>query len=174
MFKSSALVLLIILVSCQPAPRPVQSSFQFEHQLTLPGDPAEIYDAISGDISGWWDHSFSDNPYKLYIEAKPGGGFYEIFDKSGDGALHATVILAQRGKILRFEGPLGLSGRAINLVCTYNFQDAEGDSTILKLEVSMSGEADESVCETVKQVWHHFLFDRFQPYIENGKTPLQK
>lgn len=32
------------------------------------------YDAIRGDISGWWDHSISEKPYRLYIEAKPGGG----------------------------------------------------------------------------------------------------
>ena len=72
--------------------------FSFEQQLTLPGTPNEIYDAITGDISGWWDHSFSEKPYKLYIEPKPGGGFYEIFNESGDGVKHATVTVADRGR----------------------------------------------------------------------------
>ena len=55
--------------------------FSFSHELVLPGTPEVIYDAATGDISGWWDHSFSGNPHKLYIKAKPGGGFYEIFDE---------------------------------------------------------------------------------------------
>src|SRR5262245_55635462 len=83
--------------------------FVVEHELVLPGTPEAIYDALTGDVSGWWDHSFSGAPKRLYIEAKPGGGFYEIFDKSGDGAKHAEVITAERGKLLRFVGPLGLS-----------------------------------------------------------------
>jgi len=95
-------------------------AFSVHHQLTLPGMPKMIYDAITGDISGWWDHSFSKNPLKFYIEPKAGGGFYEIYDESGDGVKHATVIVADRGKMLRFEGPLGLSGNAIQMVNTYS------------------------------------------------------
>src|SRR5579863_7165429 len=76
-------------------------AFQVQQELMLPASPEAVYDAVTGDISGWWDHSFSAHPKKLYIEAKPGGGFYEIFNDSGDGALHATVIYAERGKRLR-------------------------------------------------------------------------
>ena len=32
-------------------------AFAVEHELTLPGTPEMIYDAISGDISAWWDHT---------------------------------------------------------------------------------------------------------------------
>jgi len=143
--------------------------FSFEKEVTLPGNPDVIYDAITGDISGWWDHSFSKNPYKLFIEAKPGGGFYEIFDEEGNGALHATIIYADRGKILRFDGPLGLSGTAIQLVCTYHFEAVKKDSTKLKLEVHASGETAEGLPAIVEKVWEHFIFDRFKPYIEEGK-----
>ena len=148
--------------------------FSFEHKLLLPGTPEIIYDAITGDISGWWDHSFSESPYKFYVEAKPGGGFYEIFDESGDGVLHATVTAAQRGKLLRFVGPLGLAGTAINLVCTYNFKAAGADSTELSLSVHGSGEMKEGTPELVDKVWQHFLFERFKPYIESGKHLAKK
>ena len=53
-------------------------SFAIEHTLVLPGTPETLYDALTGDISGWWDHTFSERPAKFYIEAKPGGGFWEI------------------------------------------------------------------------------------------------
>ena len=142
-------------------------AFSVEHELILPGSPDIIYDAISGDISCWWDHSFKENPLKLYIEAKPGGGFYEIFNEKGDGALHATVIYAERGKMLRFTGPLGLSGNAINMVHTYTFEAVGSDSTRLNLSVHASGEFEDSIPATIDRVWFHFLFERFKPYIEN-------
>ena len=77
--------------------------FAIELTANVPGSPEVVYDAMTGDVSGWWDHHFSENPKALYIEAKPGGGFYEIFDESGDGAKHAEVIFAQRGKLLRLQ-----------------------------------------------------------------------
>lgn len=144
-------------------------AFEVSHQLILPGSPETIFDAITGDISGWWDHSFSESPKKLFIEPKPGGGFYEIFDDSGNGVRHATVIFAARGKYLRFEGPLGLSGHAIQVVTTYKFEAIAGDSTLLKLSVNAAGEFQDGWPETIDRVWHHFLFERFKPYIKAGK-----
>ena len=132
------------------------------------------YDAITGEISGWWDHSFSEKPYRLYIEPKPGGGFFEIFDESGDGVLHATVIYAQRGKLLRFQGPLGLSGTALQLVCTYEFKAVGEDSTKLKLSVHGSGEVDKGIPEIIEKVWDHFLLEQFKSYIESGSHLKKK
>jgi hypothetical protein len=147
----------------------IYGAFSINHDVYLPGKPEVIYDAITGDISDWWDHSFSEKPSKFYIDAKPGGGFYEIFDESGDGILHATVIAAQRGKLLRFDGPLGLSGKAIKLVTTYDFKAADSDSTLLKVTVNGSGEYDPSWPPLIDNVWQHFIFEQFKPYIESEK-----
>lgn len=166
---SLILILGISLVS--PAQENIKPcrSFSFEQQLTLPGTATQIYDAMTGDISPWWDHSFSDKPYKLYIEPVPGGGFYEIFNAGGDGVRHATVTYSDRGKMLRFEGPLGLAGSAIQMVTTYEFIIAGPDSTTLKLSVHAAGEFPDAAPETVQSVWHHFLIERFKPYIESGE-----
>ncbi|HUU46266.1 MAG TPA: SRPBCC domain-containing protein [Acidobacteriota bacterium] len=145
-------------------------AFIVVHELLLPGSPESIYDAVTGDISGWWDHSFSDSPKAIYIEPKPGGGFYEIFDDEGNGALHATVIYADRGKLLRFEGPLGLSGSAVSLVCSFELEPwVQGDSTRVKLTVSAAGQIGAGWAEIVDQVWYHFLFEQLKPYVESGK-----
>ena len=144
-------------------------SFAIEHTLVLPGSPEAIYDALSGDISGWWDHKFSEKPAKFYIEAKPGGGFWEIFDASGDGVKHAEVIFAQRGKLLRFDGPLGLTGHALHMVATYELEPAGADSTRLEFSAHASGEFEDGWPATVDGVWRHFLFERFKPYVEAGK-----
>ncbi len=144
-------------------------AFAVEHVLVLPGAPETIYDAITGDISAWWDHSFSDSPVKFYIEPKPGGGFWEIFDDTGDGVLHATVTFAQRGKLLRFEGPLGLAGNAVHMVHTYEFAHAGTDSTRLQVTVRAAGEMTPGWPEAVDEVWFHFLVERFKPYVESGR-----
>ena len=145
-------------------------AFEITHTLVLSGAPEEIYDAITGDISGWWDHSVSEQPARFFIEAKPGGGFWEYFDAQGEsGVRHATVTCAERGKLLRFEGPLGLAGNAILMVHTYAFEASEEGKTRLTLTVRASGQMEEGWAETVDRVWHHFLFERFQPWVEAGK-----
>ena len=145
------------------------AAFSFEKDVQLPGTPEIIFDAVTGDISGWWDHSFSDNPKKFFIEAKPGGGFWEIFDDEGNGVLHARVIYCDRGKLLRFDGPLGLSGKAIKVVTTYEFEPVGTDSTLFKVSVHASGEVDEGIPTIVESVWEHFIFEQLKPYIEEGK-----
>jgi uncharacterized protein YndB with AHSA1/START domain len=152
-------------VSAQVKPASV---FSFSFEVTLPATPVEIYDALTGDISGWWDHHFVEKPYRLFIEAKPGGGFTEIFDASGDGARHATVILAERGKRLRFDGPLGLSGQAIQTVTSYDLASSGRGSTTLTVSVHGSGEIDDKIPGVVEKVWKHFILERFKPYIESG------
>jgi len=154
--------------SCQPEPSGQFNVFAFDQKVTLPGAPEVIFDAITGDISPWWDHSFSEKPYQFYIEPKPGGGFYEIFNPEGEGVLHATVTAAERGKLLRFDGPLGLAGRAVQVVTTYQFE-AAGDSTRLTVSVHSAGEIDAKLNEIVKKVWYHFMIEQFKPYIESGK-----
>jgi hypothetical protein len=143
--------------------------FAFDKQVKLPGTPEQIFDAATGDISDWWDHSFSKNPKKFFIEAKPGGGFWEIFDDEGNGVLHATVIYSQRGKMIRFDGSLGLTGRAVQIVTTYEFSEVGKDSTLMKLSVHGSGEMEEGMPAIVEKVWEHFIFERFEPYIKAGK-----
>ena len=160
-------LLLFLMWECG-SQKPAEGSrtFSFEMTFSYPGDPVFVYDHLTGDISDWWDHSFSEKPYKLYIEARPGGGFYEIFDESGDGALHAKVIYAERGRMLRMEGPLGLSGQAITLVCTYSLKADDENNTLLTLKVNGAGDFSEDSPGIVTQVWEHFLWERFRPHIE--------
>jgi len=140
--------------------------YSVELEVILPVSPNVAYDAATGDIGAWWDHSFSQHPKRLYIEAKPGGGFYEIFDDSGNGVQHAVVIYADRGKLLRFTGPLGFSGNALDAVITYEFKP-EGSGTRLHIIVNMMGQMSMEDAQAADQVWHHFA-DRLKAYIESG------
>ena len=83
------------------------------------------------------------------------------------------VIYADRGKMLRFVGPLGLSGKAINLVTTYEFQPVGADSTLFKVSVHGAGEIEEGVPVIVESAWNHFIFECFKPYVESGEYLLK-
>lgn len=144
-----------------------------EYEVLLSSSPQETFDAMTGDISGWWDHSFAESPKRLYIEPRPGGGFYEIFDESGDGVLHATVIAAHRGKLLRFEGPLGFAGNPMTTINTFVYE-ADGEGTRLKATVHAMGVMQEGWDKALDQVWHHFLVEQLKPFIESGRHKDKK
>ncbi len=143
-------------------------AWAFDFSLTLPGTPEEIFDALTGDISGWWDHSFSGKPAKLYVEPVVGGGFYEYFDEFGNGVRHAVVTYVDRPKLFRMEGPLGLAGNAFQGVYTYAFASAGADSTTLTLKVQAAGHVEPGWDAIVEKAWRHFLIERFKPYVESG------
>lgn len=144
-------------------------AWQAKQEVVLPGTPEAIYDIVTGDVSPWWDHKFNPTSKRLYIEPKPGGGFYEIFNDAGDGVKHATVIYAERGKRIRFDGPFGFSGNALQMVSTYDFAPVGRDSTRLTVTVRAAGEIDKGWPEGVDGVWRHFLVERLKPYVE-GKA----
>jgi len=150
------------------------NAFAFDVPVVLPGTPEEIFDAATGDIAGWWDHTFSGNPKALVLEPKVGGHFVELFDDKGNGAQHAEVIFCQRPAKIRFQGPLGLSGTAVDMVFTYSFEAVGADSTRMTLSASGMGAVDASTGPLVKGVWRHFLIERFKPYILAGKHKAKK
>ena len=167
LFKTMLAIFFLISACSSSGKKEIAHTFEFEMNFTYPGDPVFIFDHLTGDISDWWDHSFSPNPYKIFIEPRPGGGFYEIFDEMGNGALHATVIYAKRGEMLRMEGPLGLSGEALTLVSTYTLKPSGTDETLLTLIVKGTGGFPPETPDLVRGVWEHFLWERFKPYIED-------
>jgi uncharacterized protein YndB with AHSA1/START domain len=149
------------------------SGFTIEQEIVLPGNPVEVYDAVTGDITGWWDHHFTATPKRLYIEARPGGGFYEIFNDAGDGVLHATVIYAERGKRLRYTGPLAFSGEVADFAVTYDLA-ADPGGTRFHLTVNVAGQLPDGVEKVADGVWHHFLFERLKPYLESPEYQKHK
>lgn len=154
--------------------------FDLAQKLVVRGTPTQVYDMITGDLTPWWDHTFSAHPKALYIEPWPGGGFYEIFDDEGNGVRHATVTWAERGKRLRFEGPLGLSGNATTFVCTYDLAAQGADSTAIAFSASVAGKVEKGWPEGVDGVWRHFLVERLLPYagtdaaLRRGPWPRKK
>jgi len=155
------------LLSAQALPSPAArpyGAFAFSDSVSVPLAPEEAFDRFL-EVDEWWDHRFDPNSSRFYIEARPGGGFYEIFDASGDGVRHATVIFVKRGEALRMRGPLGLTGFALDMVYTLQFRQ-EGSGTRVTLDVRGAGELEEEWPAVLQRVWHHFLAERYQPYAQ--------
>lgn len=139
-------------------------AFKLKYELTLPGTPEQVWEMTTARLGEWWDHSFSGKPHRMYIDARPGGGFWEEFDTLGNGVRHAEVIYAHRPRMLRFDGPLGLSGNAVQMVHTLTYAAAGADSTRLTLEVHAAGEMGRGWDGLVSGAWRHFLFEALAPY----------
>ena len=148
-----------------PTSRPF-GAFAFQDSALVSLPSAEAFDRFV-EVDAWWDHRFTEDPLRFFLEPRPGGGFYEIFDEEGNGILHATVIAVQRGELLRMHGPLGLSGFALDAVYTLTFNEVE-EGTMVRLDVRGAGELEDGWAEAIQGVWHHFLVERYQAYAQGS------
>lgn len=128
-----------------------------------------VWQAATGDVSMWWDHTFKADRVELVIEPVFGGRFYERFREGEDsGALHADVIYVDAPAQLRMHGPLGLSGRSYDLVIDWVLDETEAGTTAFTVNLSMHGEIDEGLATVVHGVWTHFIETRLKTYMESG------
>ena len=164
---ATSLLLCTLLPTLHAETKEIKTAaFQIQQEVAIAAKPESVYDAATGDISGWWDHHISEHPKKLYIEAKPGGCLFEIFDDAGNGARHAVVIYADRGKMLRFPA-LSVSQEWQSTASPpTNFCRSAG--TKLRVTVNITGQIDEKTAQLVDGVWRHFIAERLKPYVESG------
>lgn len=172
MLRTLALALLLLTTSAVAADEVPTGSFAFSFTTTLPAAPAAAWDAATGDVLPWWDHSMSGDPHAMEIQPRPGGLFLETFDANGDGVAHATVTYAERNEMLRMEGPMGLAGNAIHMVTTWTFAPGAADGTCdLTVAVHAVGEVYEGWPELVESTWRHFIEQRLRPYLAGELAP---
>lgn len=149
--------------------------FRTQIAVEIDAPVADVFDAATGDITGWWDHSFWQDPAEMVIEPEFGGRFYERFEADSDnGALHARVIFVRAPHELRLHGPLGLSGRAVDMVTSWTLTETQdGHGTQFAIALHLSGEIDAELAGVVRSVWVHFIEGRLKPYVEAGchRTP---
>jgi len=149
--------------------------FRTQIEVDIAAPRGEVFDAATGDVSPWWDHTFWPGPAELVIEPEFGGRFYERFRAGeGSGALHARVIFVNAPESLRLHGPLGLSGRAVDHVATWTLAETEdGAATRFTVDLAMTGEIDAELAGVVRGVWVHFIEARLKTYVEAGchRTP---
>jgi uncharacterized protein YndB with AHSA1/START domain len=151
-------------------PEPFQpQGFRSQVVVQIDAPVEEVFEAATGDVSPWWDHSFALDPAELVIEPRFGGRFYERMEEgSDDGALHASIIYVDAPNTLRMDGPLGLQDRAYQLVTTWTLEEDEEGGTVFTVDLAMQTEIDEELAGVVTAVWVHFIDARLRAWVEAG------
>jgi uncharacterized protein YndB with AHSA1/START domain len=170
------MILLAVLALQAAEPAPVVTPYEVNGYRTrievmIEAPRAEVFEAATGDVSPWWDHTFwPERPAELVIEPIFGGVFYERFEAGEDnGVIHASITGVMAPEMLRMDGPLGLAGRGYQLVTTWTLEEAEdGEATRFLVDLSMIGEVDAELAGIVRSVWVHFIEGRLKPYVEAG------
>ena len=164
----------LALQAAEPAPQitPFEvNGFRARIEVSIDAPREQVFEAATGDVLPWWDHTFwPERPAELRIEPIFGGVFYERFEAGSDnGVIHANIIGVHAPQMLRMDGPLGLAGRGYQLVTTWTLEEAEeGAATDFTVDLSMIGEVDAELAGIVRSVWVHFIEGRLRPYVEAG------
>lgn len=114
--------------------------FTSRSEALIAKPPAEVWAALTS-WGQWWDpaHSYSGKPGSLSLDAKAGGQLLERWD--GGTVLHATVLSAMPGRLLRLEGGFGpLQSLPVNAVLSFALK-AEGEHTRLTMTYGVGGPA---------------------------------
>lgn len=117
-----------------------ENHFIVKHEVVVPLDAQASYQLL-GKPSQWWNsaHTWSGNAKNMKLQLKAGGCFCEAW--TGNSVMHAQVILAQPGSVLRLQGGFGpLQDMAVNAVLTYNLKK-QSDGTHVEMIYRVSGNA---------------------------------
>jgi uncharacterized protein YndB with AHSA1/START domain len=108
-----------------------------EAAIRIDRPASDVWRALTEDVGTWWPHTFADQPFRIVLEPRIGGRFYEQFDATGAGALYATVTYIEPERMLRVSGPMGMGGATL-YVKTYRLEP-DGDETVLRTTAVMLG-----------------------------------
>jgi len=149
------------------------TGFTSQNSVSIMSPRDSVYSIAVGRIASWWDpeHTWSGSSGNLSIEDMAGGLFREDLD-GGGSVVHLTVVFADRGRLLRFQGGLGpLQSMAVTGSLTWEFATVSG-STHLTWTYAVTGYAPGGIAVLagpVDGVLRHQL-QRLKRYIESG-TP---
>lgn len=137
-----AVILLAAALAAAPLKAAVTASsptgFVSESKASIAKPPAEVWAALV-QWGGWWDpaHSYSGSAGNLKLDARAGGQLSETWP--GGSVLHATVLTAMPGELLRMDGAFGPL-QALPVVAVLDFTlKPEGKGTLLTMRYRVAG-----------------------------------
>lgn len=107
------------------------TGFLVTHRHEVTATPHRVYEALA-EIDKWWNggHSWSGQAANLSLATQAGGCFCERWGASS--VVHARVIHAVEGRMLRLEGSLGpLQALATTGVLTFAMAPKDGGTALV-------------------------------------------
>jgi uncharacterized protein YndB with AHSA1/START domain len=117
-----------------------EQHFVVKHEVVVPLNTKASYKLL-GKPSQWWSsaHTWSGDAKNMRLQLKAGGCFCEVW--KGNSVVHAQVIHAQPGSLLRMQGAFGpLQDMAVTAVLSYQLKK-DGTGTKLEMTYRVSGNA---------------------------------
>lgn len=117
-----------------------ENHFIVENEVTVPLDAQASY-RLLGKPAQWWNskHTWSGDAKNMSMQLKAGACFCETW--KGNSVMHAQVVLAQPGELLRLSGAFGpLQDMAVSAVLTYKLTKTEA-GTKVQMIYRVSGNA---------------------------------
>ena len=139
------------------------SVFHTELEIPLKASPARVYQALTHDISAWWDPDASWGKGKLVLEPKVGGRMWEDFG-NGEGALFGIVTYVEQNKKLEIEGDHGL-GSGVQGYIRFELVPQE-EGVLLKFSHRAFGEISERSRQRFPEGWQQLLAVNLPAYLE--------
>jgi len=143
------------------------NSFQIDQEIKIKASADKVFAHLTGDVSPWWDHSFSEKPKAIVLEPKVGGRFFEDFG-NGNGVIYCTVMHIVKNKKLVLQGAMGMAGAVFGNI-SFDLDEQDG-ATVLKLSHHAFGEVTEDHKKNYAGGWQALLGARLKGLIETGKV----
>ena len=145
-------------------------SFSMETRIDAP--PETVWGALTDKIGEWWPAPFysgGEDGKRIYVlEAHPGGRMYEDWGNGG-GALWATVVTVEPGRMLQVSGLLFPNwGGPTQWYGTWTLSAESGGTKMTYSEADVGRVSEDSKAELYKG-WS-FLWATMKAYLE-GTTP---
>lgn len=144
---------------------------QIEQRILLQAPRAQVFEAFTGGIDGWWHYRKSAANH-VYLEPRVNGRFYEAFAATDEGILYGLVTYLKAGVELHLQGTFELSQQMANTFMGEShlciaFEEQQGD-TLLRLTHHIAGALEQGTAEILRASWRQLLDQHFQPFVEKG------
>jgi len=149
------------------------SSIKVDVDITIEAQPEQVFSALTTGVSMWWGNLYleREDASDLVMEPKIGGRFYERWGRDNHdnkGSLLGTVIAIEKPKLLRLQGPFGMTSvSSVGLVSIELHRLHDG--THLKFLFNAHGDFDEATKLRYGRGWHDLL-GRLKFFVEGGHT----
>ena len=140
--------------------------FQFIQEVKIDAPPAKAWKSLM-DVERWWKFRMFDGKSRLKLEPWAGGRFHEA-GPNGIEALHCFVTYIEPGKLLRMNGPLGMSHLPVNHVFIFELQPS-GTGTVLRFCQRSHGLMTPKVKQSFQGGWPA-LFKELKKLAEGKKS----
>ncbi|MBI2381399.1 MAG: ATPase [Gammaproteobacteria bacterium] len=173
------LALVAGLLAAQPCSAQILDSapagFHVQLKAEIAAAPQAVYQQL-GKPGQWWDaeHTFSGEAKNMSLSLKPGGCFCEKLE--GGSLMHAQVIYAKPGELLRLTGALGpLQELPVAGVWSFALK-ANGNNTLLTMDYRAGGYLKEGLDSWAKAVDEvlDIQLQRLKRQLETGRADPPK